>query len=49
MSSLPASPEVPPNGLTTVDTVGLLVVSSNPNLRRDLLARLESDHWFLIE
>ena len=49
MSSLPATPEVPANTLTTVDSVGLLVVSSNPDLRRDLLARLESDHWFLIE
>jgi DNA-binding NtrC family response regulator len=48
MSSLPASPEVPATGLTTVDTVGLLVVSSNPDLRRDLVARLESDHWFLL-
>jgi DNA-binding NtrC family response regulator len=49
MSSLLASPQVPVNGLNAVGSVGLLVVSSNPDLRRDLIARLESDHWFVIE
>ena len=49
MSSLPRSPEVPSDGMTKVDTVGLLVLSSNPDLRQDLVRRLESDHWFLLE
>lgn len=49
MSSLPRWPEVPLNHGTTVGTVGLLVVSPNPDLRRDLIARLKSDHWLLIE
>jgi DNA-binding response OmpR family regulator len=26
-----------------------MVVSSNPDLRRDLLEKLESDHWLVIE
>jgi DNA-binding NtrC family response regulator len=49
MSSLPASPGVPQNSLTTAGTVGLLVVSPNSDLRRDLIARLDSDHWLLLE
>jgi DNA-binding NtrC family response regulator len=49
MSSLPVRPPVPANGMNAVGSVGLMVVSSNPDLRRDLLARLESDHWLVVE
>jgi transcriptional regulator with GAF, ATPase, and Fis domain len=37
------------NGGQAVVPVGLLVVSSNLELRRDLLSRLQSDHWALTE
>src|SRR6516164_4678283 len=49
MSSLPAPPRVPADSLTAVGPVGLMVVSSNPDLRRDLLERLESDHWLVVQ
>jgi DNA-binding NtrC family response regulator len=49
MSSLIAAPPISANGLVPVVGVGLLVVSSNPDLRRDLIVRLQSDHWDLWE
>ncbi len=49
MSSPVVSPQVPTHGLNAVGAVGLLVVSSSPDLRRDLIARLESDHWFVMQ
>jgi DNA-binding NtrC family response regulator len=49
MSSLLASPPLPLNpGATVVSEVfGLLVVSSNDELRRELMGRLQSDQWTL--
>jgi DNA-binding NtrC family response regulator len=35
--------------LSASEILGLLVVSSNGELRRDLVARLQSDHWTLAE
>jgi len=53
MSSLLISPTPPVAANAAVlgagETLGLLVVSSNEELRRDLLARLQSDHWTLAE
>lgn len=47
MSSAVAAHEISANGGNAAVPVGLLVVSSNPDLRRVLIARLESDHWML--
>jgi len=49
VSSLPAPPHIPANDLNVVGSVGLLVVSPNLDLRRDLIGRLESDHWLVVE
>jgi DNA-binding NtrC family response regulator len=45
-SAIPAADFVA-GRINAVVPVGLLVVSSNPDLRHDLLTRLESDHWML--
>lgn len=51
MSSLLISPQTPAiTGATVLvpsETLGLLVVSSNEELRRELVLRLQSDHWSL--
>jgi len=49
MSSAIAAPEILAHGANAGARVGLLVVSSNTELRRDLVARLESDHWMLAQ
>jgi len=46
-SFMPAA--APVNPVAIVPTLGLLVVSSNKELRRDLSIRLQSDHWTLHE
>jgi len=47
MSSAVAPAQIAASHVTTPAPVGLLVVSSNADLRCDLLTRLESDHWML--
>ena len=53
MSSLLISPPPPVMANETLlsanQTMGLLIVSSNQELRRELMARLQSDHWTLVE
>ena len=47
-SAIPAT-DLATSRMNPVVPVGLLVVSSNADLRHDLLTRLESDHWILTE
>lgn len=47
-SNLVPAPLLPPP-IAMAPPVGLLVVSSNRDLRQDLVARLHSDHWTLHE
>jgi DNA-binding response OmpR family regulator len=51
MSSLLISPPslaaADPTVLGAGEVLGLLIVSSNEELRRELLVRLQSDHWTL--
>ena len=49
MSSVPASPHVLSDGLTSSTALGLLLVSANQDLRRDLGARLQSERWITRE
>ncbi|MGH9500033.1 MAG: sigma 54-interacting transcriptional regulator [Terriglobales bacterium] len=52
MSSLLISPQAPAGTSAAVlgsRPLGLLIVSSNEDLRRELAARLQSDHWTLTE
>ncbi|HLW87034.1 MAG TPA: sigma-54 dependent transcriptional regulator [Terriglobales bacterium] len=53
MSSLLISPPAPAASNAAVlgasEALGLLIVSSNEELRRELVARLQSDHWTLAE
>jgi DNA-binding NtrC family response regulator len=53
MSSLLFSPPTPAAANATVlvasEPPGLLIVSSNEELRRELVARLQSEHWTLAE
>ena len=47
-SAIPAT-DFAASRMNAIVPVGLLVVSSNADLRHDLLTRLESDHWMLTQ
>lgn len=49
MSSVIPATDFVASRMNSVVPVGLLVVSSNADLRHDLLTRLQSDHWMLIQ
>jgi DNA-binding NtrC family response regulator len=49
MSNLLAYPQVPSANLGVNGAVGLLIVSPNTDLRRNLLFTLDSDRWLIVE